>query len=168
MVRMPLRFRTLAMFAVALPLALARGQAPRQYTAADYDKAVKFLAPALNGLVVGGVVNAGWQPDDRFWYRNAKLAGDTEIVVIDPARKTRVACPAAPQPTECGGVPIPAAGAAGARTRRTRGWSGRTRRGRRQRGALSRRNQGGLHQGTGISGCAMSRPTRRSSSRPTA
>jgi dipeptidyl-peptidase-4 len=105
------RFRFFAALVVALPLALARGQAPRQYTAADYDRAVRFLAPALNGLVVGGAVSATWLPDDRFWYRNARLAGDTEVVVIDPAKKTRVACPATL--SECGGVPIPAAGAGG-------------------------------------------------------
>ena len=43
-------------------------QQKRAVTTADYDRAVKMLAPALNGLVVGGTVNATWLPDGRFWY----------------------------------------------------------------------------------------------------
>ena len=31
-------------------------------TAADYDRAVKMLAPALNNLVVGGTLDATWLP----------------------------------------------------------------------------------------------------------
>ena len=40
----------------------------RVVTTADYDRAVKMLAPSLNGLVVGDTVNANWLPDGRFWY----------------------------------------------------------------------------------------------------
>ena len=61
-------------------------------TVADYQRAEKFLAPALTGLVVGGAVNATWLPDERFWYRNQTLTGN-EIVVVDPAKKTRTAFP---------------------------------------------------------------------------
>ena len=59
-------------------------------TAADYARAEKFLAPNLAGLVVGGTVAATWLPDERFWYRNQTATG-TEIVVVDPVRKTRTA-----------------------------------------------------------------------------
>ena len=45
-----------------------RAKARRVVTTADYDRAVKMLAPALNGLVVGGTVDANWLPDGRFWY----------------------------------------------------------------------------------------------------
>ena len=31
-------------------------------TTADYDRAVKMLAPSLNGLVVGDSVNVTWAP----------------------------------------------------------------------------------------------------------
>jgi dipeptidyl-peptidase 4 len=77
--------------------------AQRAVTAADYQRASRFLAPALTGLVVGGSVNAVWLPDGRFWYRNATLKGN-EIVVIDPAKRTRERCEA--QATVCAGVPI--------------------------------------------------------------
>jgi len=59
---------------------------------ADYQRAEKFLAPALAGLVVGGSVNATWLPDERFWYRNQTLTGN-EIVVVDPVKRTRAAFP---------------------------------------------------------------------------
>jgi len=83
-------------------------QNTRALTAADYDRAVKMLAPALNGLVVGGTVDANWLPDGRFWYVRTTLTG-TENVVIDPVKKTRevVATPPA------GGQGAPAGGAAG-------------------------------------------------------
>jgi dipeptidyl aminopeptidase/acylaminoacyl peptidase len=107
--------RSLAALLVAAPLALARAQAPRQYTAADYDRAVRFLGPSVTGLVVGGAVAANWLPDGRLWYNNTTLAG-AEVVVIDPAKKSRVACPgAAPALTECGGATLTPGGGAGGR-----------------------------------------------------
>ena len=60
----------------------------RVVTAADYDRAVKMLAPSLNGLVVGDTVNATWLPDGRFWYVRTTLTG-SENVVVDPVNKTR-------------------------------------------------------------------------------
>jgi dipeptidyl aminopeptidase/acylaminoacyl peptidase len=105
----------LAAALLAAPLA---AQTPRTYTAADYDRAARMLAPALTGLVVGGSVQANWLPDERFWYRNTTLAG-AEIVVVDPARRRREACPATA--TTCAGVTIPAGPAAGAGGRGGRG-----------------------------------------------
>src|SRR4051812_33766182 len=77
-------------------------------TTADYDRAVKMLAPSLNGLVVGDTVNPTWLPDGRFWYARTTLTG-TENVVIDPVNKTRetVATPPA------GGQASPGAGGRG-------------------------------------------------------
>ena len=66
----------------------AAAQQPRTITAADYMRAAKFLAPNLEGTVVGGSVSPTWLPDGRFWYRNTTLAGP-EIVVIDPATRKR-------------------------------------------------------------------------------
>ena len=60
----------------------------RVVTAADYDRATRMLAPALNGLVVGGTVDPNWLPDGRFWYVRTTLSG-TENVLVDPARGTR-------------------------------------------------------------------------------
>ena len=71
---------------VGIPLAAQRPAV----TAADYARAEKFLTPALTGLVVGGSVLPNWLPDGRFWYRNQTLAGN-EVVVVDPAKKTRTA-----------------------------------------------------------------------------
>jgi dipeptidyl aminopeptidase/acylaminoacyl peptidase len=83
-------------------------QSARVVTTADYDRAVKMLAPALNGLVVGGEASPNWLPDGRFWYVRTTLTG-TENVVIDPVKKTRetVATPPA------GGQTEPAGGAGG-------------------------------------------------------
>src|SRR6476659_3762934 len=83
-------------------------QQKRVVTAADYDRAVKMLAPALNGLVVGDTVNPTWLPDGRFWYIRTTLTGP-ENIVIDPVKKTRetVATPPA------GGQASPGAGGRG-------------------------------------------------------
>jgi hypothetical protein len=43
----------------------AEAQQPRTITAADYMRAAKFLAPNLNGMVVGGSVSPTWLLDDR-------------------------------------------------------------------------------------------------------
>ncbi len=66
----------------------AAAQQTRQLTAADYDQAVKFLAPNLAGTVVGGNVDAHWLPNDRFWYRSQTMDG-YEFVVVDPRARTR-------------------------------------------------------------------------------
>src|ERR1700722_11165623 len=95
---------TLGVLAVASPLG---AQQPRPVTSADYDRAKQFLAPALNGMVVGGAVTPVWAADGRFWYRNTTLAG-TEIVVIDPAARTRKRCDA--NATECEGLSMAAPG----------------------------------------------------------
>src|SRR3954469_2315163 len=85
-------------------------QQNRTVTAADYDRAVKMLAPALNGLVVGDSVNPTWLPDGRFWYTRTTPTGP-ENIVIDPVKKTRetVATPPA------GGQATPGAGGRGGR-----------------------------------------------------
>ena len=74
--------------AVSSPALVA--QAPRQFTAADYDRAVRWLAPNVNGLVIGGSVTANWLPgaSDRFWYDRQTARGH-EFIFVDPIRKTR-------------------------------------------------------------------------------
>jgi dipeptidyl-peptidase 4 len=80
----------LAIVVAAVPfLAPAKGSAQSALTAADYDRAVRMLAPTVNPLVIGGTVTATWVPGDRFYYRSASLAG-SEWVMVDPAKKTRV------------------------------------------------------------------------------
>jgi dipeptidyl-peptidase-4 len=63
-------------------------QARRQLTTADYDRAVKMLAPSLTGLVMNDNVNVSWLPDGRFFYVRTTATG-TENVVVDPVKKTK-------------------------------------------------------------------------------
>ena len=176
MIRPTARVLVLALLATSVVIAQA---ARRVVTTADYDRAVKMLAPTLTGLVVGGTVDANWLPDGRFWYVRTTLTG-TENVVIDPVKKTRevVATPPAGAPGR---------GRRGGRTRRARRRRRRTRRrSRRRRDHQDLRAErhrpdrsaaavdvAGRHarpssSATGISGCATSPPARSASSRPTA
>jgi dipeptidyl-peptidase-4 len=102
--------RVLALFFVlgVLGTSVVVAQSKRVLTAADYDRAVRMLAPSLNGLVVGGTVSPTWLPDGRFWYVRTTLTG-TENVVIDPVKKARevVATPPA------GGASAPGGGRGG-------------------------------------------------------
>ncbi len=86
------RLFVFALFAVATPgLALAQAAAslaPAALTADDYARAERFLAAAVNPLVVGGTVNAAWLPDDRFTYRSSTGEGG-EFMLVDPVKKTR-------------------------------------------------------------------------------
>jgi dipeptidyl aminopeptidase/acylaminoacyl peptidase len=112
--------RVLALVSIVTTVAFA--QSRRAVTAADYDRATRMLAPALNGLVVGGNADVtSWLPDGRFSYTRTTLAG-TENVVVDPVKKTRevVATPPAAGAAAGGG----AAGAAGGRGGRAGGGGG--------------------------------------------
>src|SRR3954451_20428033 len=95
-------------------------QQNRVVTTADYDRAVKMLAPSLTGLVVGDTGNANWLPDGRFWYARTTLTG-TENIVIDPVKKTRETV-ATPPP---GGQATPGGGGRGGRGGGRRGGAGR-------------------------------------------
>jgi len=103
---------TTALLGTLIAFASAAAQQPRTFTAADYDRAVKFLAPTVTPLVTGGNVAANWLPDERFWYRNTTATG-TETVLIDPAKHTRTVCDATR--SNCPGVPDPADAAMGGR-----------------------------------------------------
>ena len=71
-------------FALGTPLLAQQ----RVFTAEDYDRGARFLAQNMNGLVIGGSVQANWLPDDRFSYRSQTATGG-EFFVVDPAKKTR-------------------------------------------------------------------------------
>ena len=94
------------MVASAVPIAQSRDA----LTTADYDRAVRMLAPALNGLVVNDSVNVTWLPDGRFWYVRATASGP-QNVVVDPVKKTREVVATAP----AGGQQTPAGGGRGGR-----------------------------------------------------
>src|SRR4249919_2244659 len=104
--------RPIALVAVLVLIGTTAGvaQQKRAVTTADYDRAVKMLAPALNGMVVGDSVNPTWLPDGRFWYVRTTLTG-TENVVIDPVKKTRETVETPP----AGGQAAPGAGGRGGR-----------------------------------------------------
>src|SRR5262245_24016886 len=59
---------TLGLVLIGTTVVVPQQQSRRVLTAADYDRAVKMLAQNLNGLVVGGSVDANWMKDGRFWY----------------------------------------------------------------------------------------------------
>jgi hypothetical protein len=63
MIRSTVRISVLILVFTAATFAQTR----RALTVADYDRATKMLAPALNGLVIGGDVNPTWLPDGRFF-----------------------------------------------------------------------------------------------------
>jgi dipeptidyl aminopeptidase/acylaminoacyl peptidase len=80
--------RVIASFVVVLPTIAIAQQSSPPLTAADYARAAQFLATGTRSLVFGASVMPTWLPDDRFWYRNT-VAGGTEYVLVDPARRTR-------------------------------------------------------------------------------
>ena len=80
---------------VLILTSVAFAQTKRALTAADYDRATKMLAPALNGLVVGGTADATWLPDGRFTYVRTTLTA-TQNIVVDPMKKTSEVAAAPP------------------------------------------------------------------------
>ena len=76
-------------FAVSLPATGAEAQTRAALTAADYDRAVRMLGPAVTSLVVGGTASGlSWLPDGKFHYRSVRPGG-TEFVLVDPRSKSR-------------------------------------------------------------------------------
>jgi dienelactone hydrolase/Tol biopolymer transport system component len=74
---------------VAPPVLLAQqAGAHASLTAADYDRAARFLASNTIPLVLGAAVRPTWLDGDRFWYRNT-FTGGAEFVLADPARRSR-------------------------------------------------------------------------------
>jgi dipeptidyl aminopeptidase/acylaminoacyl peptidase len=91
-------------------------------TAADYARAERLLAPAINSLVVGGSVAPNWIANDRFWYRTTGVDGSVQTILVDPAAKTRTVCTAAI--ADCPAASVPDAAAASGRGGRGGGGRG--------------------------------------------
>lgn len=70
-------------FAVTAP-GIAQSQVATRpaLTAADYERAERFMTYNTTPLVSNGSVRANWIPDDHFWYRNQTAAG-TEFILVD-------------------------------------------------------------------------------------
>lgn len=79
--------RFLFLIALLLPVSAA-AQQPAALSAADYARAVRFLAPHAARLVTGGQVRPSWLPDGRFVYRNMTV-DSSEIVLLDPIKRQR-------------------------------------------------------------------------------
>src|SRR5690242_10631689 len=73
-------------FVCAMGLLPALAQ-PR-YSAADYQRAEKFMPYNTTPLVYRSGVRPVWLADDRFWYRVTTAEG-SEFVLVDPAKGTR-------------------------------------------------------------------------------
>jgi len=121
MTRSIARVAVLAVIASSIAFAQA-AQSRRVLTTADYDRAVRMLAPALNGLVIGGTAQVTWLPDGRFWYRRPTTNGTENVVIVDPVKRTRevVATPPA-----MAAVPDPAGAGRGGRAGGAGGRGGR-------------------------------------------
>jgi dipeptidyl-peptidase 4 len=92
----------------------ASAQQKRVFTAADYDRAVSRLAPAMAAYQVGGTVNnPTWMADGRFYYRTTPATdpNPTPFVIVDPARGTRTV--AATAPVGADATPAPGGGRGG-------------------------------------------------------
>jgi dipeptidyl aminopeptidase/acylaminoacyl peptidase len=99
------RFLATAFFALLVGVSHVESQTVQRVTDADYDRASRFLAQNMAGMVVGGSVVPVWLPDDRFWYRTATQRG-MELVVITPTSRERQVC--AGTTTNCPDLTIPA------------------------------------------------------------
>ncbi|HEX9962719.1 MAG TPA: hypothetical protein VGB00_17435, partial [Pyrinomonadaceae bacterium] len=57
-------------------------------TAADYERAERFMGYNTGQLVDRGGVRPNWLSDERFWYRVLTAQG-SEFVLVNPANGTR-------------------------------------------------------------------------------
>lgn len=77
-----------AMVALCCRGAVCSAQAGRNYTAADYAQAEKFMNYNVEPLVYHTVEHPAWMADGRFWYRDAGPDGVT-YMLVDPAKRTK-------------------------------------------------------------------------------
>ena len=77
----------------------------RQLTAADYERAARFLSYNVTPLVQRSGVRATWLDDDRFWYRMTKEDGGAEFVLVDAAKAARTASAKQPEGDTSGRQP---------------------------------------------------------------
>lgn len=98
--------RLTALLLISLAVPVAAQQAAR-VTADDYARAERFLAPAVNPLVSGGMTAATWLPDGRLQYRTTTTAGP-QVVVVDPVAGTKTASAPTPPAAASPRPPAPA------------------------------------------------------------
>ena len=59
-------------------------------TAADYERAQRFMGSNAEQLIDNGNLRPNWLPGDRFWYRNLTATGSS-FILVDPVKGTRSA-----------------------------------------------------------------------------
>ncbi|MFD0794834.1 DPP IV N-terminal domain-containing protein [Mucilaginibacter litoreus] len=57
-------------------------------TAADYERAERFLGYNTNRLIDHGSVMPNWLADGKFWYK-VNTGQSTDFILVDPAKKTK-------------------------------------------------------------------------------
>ena len=83
---------------LAPPLAAqAPAAVPRQLTAADYGRAEKALAMNTTPLAFGTGVAPSWLGNDQFTYAVQRPDRSRPMILVDPARGTKLECTAVPQ-----------------------------------------------------------------------
>lgn len=68
--------------------AVAQQEEKKTLTAADYEKAVKFLGFNTYNLVDRASIRPFWLEDGRFWYQ-VSTGDQKEFVLVDPSRKSK-------------------------------------------------------------------------------
>ena len=94
---------TALLLAVPAAAGLAQQQPTRTVTAADYQKAERFLAARTASLVSGVAIAPSWLPDGRLTYRVRPATGAPAVIVVDPRTGAKTNC--ATDAARCAGVP---------------------------------------------------------------
>ncbi|MDQ3797971.1 MAG: DPP IV N-terminal domain-containing protein, partial [Acidobacteriota bacterium] len=87
--RLPLLAALIFAFALGA-LAQQQGNTASSLTAADYERAEKFMGYNTGQLVDRGGLRPNWLPGERFWYRVLTAQG-SEFILVNPATGTRQA-----------------------------------------------------------------------------
>src|SRR2546423_3328699 len=93
--------RQLVVFLCLFLLSARYSEAQARLTTADYARAERFLMDSVLPYVTGIGVQPVWLSGNRVAYRNPKR-GAGGIILVDPARGSRVACN--PDTDRCGGA----------------------------------------------------------------
>src|SRR4051812_19016870 len=81
-------YRSIAALMALLAVLQMQGFSQRALTAADYQRAEKFMGYNTAQLVDKGSIRPTWIEGEKFWYRNTGPAG-SEFILVDPAKGTR-------------------------------------------------------------------------------
>jgi hypothetical protein len=83
-----MRFRIFLLIAMSLIGTNAGMTQQRAFTAADYQRAEKFMGYNTNPLVLRSGIRPTWLPDETFWYRATTEKG-SEFTIVNPATGTK-------------------------------------------------------------------------------